>query len=191
MRNKRLLVLLYMTLFLFNSITIINIYAESTISPIIINYNLPGLSWTFIQESSLNKSTSIDYTWVSNSKIQGREVTATQYTTMLGLGLTERSEYFETIGYYEGTTDSGRTNTDESGSLYFVFFNSNSLASSLEITYTYKSGGLEPWAIGLVSALLAIVFLAICIIIIIKIRQKMTKEALEAEKSPAQRYFEM
>ncbi|MBN1329549.1 MAG: hypothetical protein JXA54_08760 [Candidatus Heimdallarchaeota archaeon] len=191
MRNKILPILFYIMLFLFNSFSSINTLTINTITPIVKAYNLPGMSWTFILESGLNISTTTNYVWTSSLKVQGREVTANQYTTMLSLGLTERSEYFETIGYYEGTKDSGRTLTDESGTLYFIFFNFNSLASNLEITYTYKITAVEHWAIGLISALLVIIILTICVLVIVKIRQKMIKEAIEAEKSAAQRYLEM
>jgi len=130
--------------------------------------------------------------WESELTVQGIEVTKEQLITMQALGLTERSEYFETLNYFEGLADTGRTNTGEAGEIFFIFFNPQVEVSTLEITYIYRSSNVHPWVIGLVVTIGVVIILGISIYFTAKLRQKMLKEAMgEEEKSPAERYLEM
>ncbi len=85
-----------------------------------------------------------------------------------------------------------KTITDFNGALFFVFFNPNSLSTSLVITYTYQISNLQPWAIGLISGLFILVFIIGGIYIAARIRQKMLKDAEEEqEPSAAERYMNL
>ncbi len=156
------------------------------------NYPLPLQSWTFIHEENLTENQDTKYLWISDLSVQGREVTKEQFNTMQGQSLSERSAYFETIGYYEGIQDSGKTTTDINGSIYFVFFNPNSSPANLDLTYTYQSSNIQPWVIGLISGIVILLFIIIGIYVAAKIRRKMLKDdEEEREPSAAERYMNM
>ncbi|TET29249.1 MAG: hypothetical protein E3J70_07500 [Candidatus Heimdallarchaeota archaeon] len=129
--------------------------------PINKNYSLTPQSWTFIQEVNLTANLITRYQWVSDLSVQGREVTKEQFNTMQGQNLSERSAYFETIGYYDGIQDSGKTTTEINGSIYFVFFNPNSLQANLDLTYTYQYVFFSPAVTILIFIAAAIIILGI------------------------------
>ncbi|MBK5113662.1 MAG: hypothetical protein KGD59_12385 [Candidatus Heimdallarchaeota archaeon] len=164
--------------------------SEDTTSPINKNYSLPLQSWTFIQEDNLTVNQITKYQWVSDLSVQGREVTKEQLNTMQGQSLSERFSYFETLGYYSGVQDSGKTTTDINGSIYFVFFNPNSLAADLNITYNYQLSNIQPWVIGLISGIFILLFGIGGVYISARIRRKMIQdEEEEQEPSAAERYM--
>ncbi|MHA1121504.1 MAG: hypothetical protein ACTSPC_01665 [Candidatus Heimdallarchaeota archaeon] len=125
------------------------------------NYSLTNQSWTFIQEVNLAENQIMRYQWVSNLSVQGREVTKEQFNTMQGQSLSERSAYFETIGYTEGIQDNNKTTIDLEGSIYFVFFNPNSLQANLDMTYTYQFTFFSPAVTILIFIAAAIIILGI------------------------------
>lgn len=128
--------------------------------PINKNYSLASQSWTFIQVNlSANQITK--YQWVSDLSVQGREVTKEQFNTMQGQNLSERSAYFETLGYSDGIQDNGKTTIDLEGSIYFVFFNPNSLQGNLDMTYTYQYTFFSPAVTILIFIVAAIIILGI------------------------------
>ena len=135
------------------------------------NYSLPGQTWTLIEISNLTSNQLTDYEWSSELIVQGRQVTLDQYTTFQGLGLTERSEYFETIGYTENKYDNGRTTTSDSGKLWFIFFNPHTESSTLDFSFTYRSSNYEPWKIGLITTIITIVILSIVLYLTMKFRK--------------------
>ena len=179
-------------LVLTSAISFVDINGEETTGPIIKNYSLPLQSWTFIHEVNLIENQVTRYLWVSDLSVQGREVTKEQFNTMQGQSLSERSAYFETIGYYDGIQDSGKTTTDINGSIYFVFFNPNSSPANLDLTYTYQSNNIQPWTVGLISGIGILLFIIIGIYVAAKTRRKMLKDAEEElEPSAAERYMNM
>jgi len=129
--------------------------------PINKTYILTSQSWTFIQEVNLSENQITKYQWVSDLSVQGREVTKEQYNTMLGQSLSERSAYFETLGYSDGIKDSDKTTIDLDGSIYFVFFNPNSLQANLDLTYTYQYTFFSPAVTILIFIAAAIIILGI------------------------------
>lgn len=156
------------------------------------NYPLPLQSWTFIHEENLTENQDTKYLWISDLSVQGREVTKEQFNTMQGQSLSERFAYFETIGFYEGIQDSGKTTTDINGSIYFVFFNPNSSPANLDLTYTYQSNIIQSWVIGLISGIGILLFIIIGIYVAAKVRGKMLKDdEEEREPSAAERYMNM
>ena len=196
MKKKRifshLIHLFSIILVLTSMISFVDINGEETPGPINRNYSLPLQSWTFIHEVNLTENQVTKYLWVSDLSVQGREVTKEQFNTMQGQSLGERSAYFETIGYYDGIQDSGKTTTDINGSIYFVFFNPNSSPANLDLTYTYQSNNIQPWVIGLISGIGILLFITIGIYIAAKIRRRMLKDAEEEqEPSAAERYMNM
>jgi hypothetical protein len=179
-------------LILLSIVSFTEIKSEETTGPIIKNYSLPLQSWTFIQEVNLTANQVTKYVWESDITVQGREVTVSQYNTIQGLSLSERSSYFETIGYFDGIQDSGKTITDVNGSLFFVFFNPNPTAANLDVTYTYQISNLQPWAIGLIAGVFGLVFIVGGIYFAARVRRRMLKEAEEeSEPSAAERYMNM
>ena len=168
------------------------IESQEAKEPISKNYFLPLQSWTFIHEENLTANQTTKYLWQADLIVQGREVTEEQYDFMQGLGLSERSTYFETIGYYNGIQDSGKTITDLNGSIFFVFFNPNPTSASLDVTYTYQMSTLQPWAIGLISGVFLLFFIICGVYFAARIRRRMLKEAEEEhEPSAAERYMNM
>jgi hypothetical protein len=182
--------LLVMFLILTSMISIVEVKSQESIAPITKNYILPLQSWSFIHEDNLTENQVTRFLWVSDLSVQGREVTKEQYITMQGQSLSERSTFFETLGYFDGTQDSGKTTTDMNGSIYFVFFNPNLLAADLDITYTYQQNNIQPWVIGLISGIFLLIFIIGGIYISARIRRKMLKDAEEErEPSAAERYM--
>ncbi|NHJ39108.1 MAG: hypothetical protein FK731_03675 [Asgard group archaeon] len=160
--------------------------------PVEFDYLVISEDWTFIEVSDLLINQTIDYEWISNIKVNGREVTNDQFQLLFGMDFSERAAYFESIGFTDGIFDSGRTITDFNGKIYFVFFNPEQDDATVQFTLTYRNQLLEPWVIGAISGSVTIIFLIILIVAIIKIRDSLIKKQLEEqEKSPAQRYFEM
>ncbi len=107
---------------LVSAISLTKTRSTETTEPIIKNYSLPLQSWTFIHEENFTKNQVIRYIWESDLTVQGKEVTEEQYNIMLGLSLSERSLYFETIGYYNGILDSGKNNNGfQWGSFLCIF----------------------------------------------------------------------
>ncbi len=196
MKKKRifthLIQLFTIILVLTSTISFVEINSEETTGPINKDYSLPLQSWTFIHELNLTENQVTKYLWISNLSVQGREVTKVQFYTMQGQSLSERSAYFETIGYYEGIQESGKTTTDINGSIYFVFFNPNSSPANLDLTYTYQSNNIQDWVIGLISGIGILLFIIIGIYVAAKIRRRMIKdEEEEREPSAAERYMNM
>ncbi|NHJ87072.1 MAG: hypothetical protein FK734_16535 [Asgard group archaeon] len=191
MRNQKINSLLCIALLLIN-FPISYVSALDEVSPIIKNYTLAGQDWGFYEINDLDVDLIIDYQWNSDRTVQGLEVLKPIFDTMLAFEDNfERSTYYETLGYFEGTFDNGRTSADSNGTLYYIFYNPNTLAADIQLTLTYRIGILDPWAIGLLSAVGAIIFLSIGIFIVIKIRQKMIKDAIEEEElTPMQKYFQ-
>ncbi len=136
------------------------LYGEQE-DPINANYSLTTQSWTFIHEVNLSANQITKYQWVSDLSVQGREVTKEQYNTMQGLSVSERSAYFETLGYSDGIQDKNKTTVDLEGSIYFVFFNPNSLQANLSVTYTYQYTFFSPAITILVLIFAAIIILGI------------------------------
>lgn len=196
MKKKRifthLIQLFTIILVLTSTISFVEINSEETTGPINKDYSLPLQSWTFIHELNLTENQVTKYLWISDLSVQGREVTKVQFYTMQGQSLSERSAYFETIGYYEGIQESGKTTTDINGSIYFVFFNPNSSPANLDLTYTYQSNNIQDWVIGLISGIGILLFIIIGIYVAAKIRRRMIKdEEEEREPSAAERYMNM
>lgn len=196
MKKKRifthLIHLFTISLVLTSTISFDEINGEVSTEAINANYSLPLQSWTFIHEVNLTENQVTKFLWVSDLSVQGREVTKEQFNTMQGQSLSERSAYFETIGYFDGIQDSGKTTTDINGSIYFVFFNPNSSPANLDLTYTYQSNNIQPWVIGLISGIGILLFIIIGIYVAAKIRRKMLKDAEEEqEPSAAERYMNM
>lgn len=196
MKKKRifthLIQLFTIILVLTSTISFVEINSEETTGPINKDYSLPLQSWTFIHELNLTENQVTKYLWISNLSVQGREVTKVQFYTMQGQSLSERSAYFETIGYYEGIQESGKTTTDINGSIYFVFFNPNNSPANLDLTYTYQSNNIQDWVIGLISGIGILLFIIIGIYVAAKIRRRMIKdEEEEREPSAAERYMNM
>ncbi len=194
MKKKRifthLIHLFTIILVLTSTLSFVEINGEVGDEAINTNYSLPLQSWTFIHEVNLTENQVTRYLWVSDLSVQGREVNKVQFTAMQGQSLSERSAYFETIGYFDGTQDSGKTTTDINGSIYFVFFNPNSSPANLDLTYTYQSNNTQPWVIGLISGIGILLFVIIGVYIAAKIRRKMLKDAEEErEPSAAERYM--
>jgi len=194
MKMKRifshLIQLITIILILTSMVSFVEIKGEEPTAPINKNYTLPLQSWTFIQEANLTENQVTKYQWISDLSVQGREVTKEQFNIMQGQSLSERSAYFETIGYYDGIQDSGKTTTDINGLIYFVFFNPNSSSANLDVTYTYQSNNIQPWLIGLISGIAILLFVIIGIYVSAKIRRKMLKDAEEGqEPSAAERYL--
>jgi hypothetical protein len=174
------------------SFPLICVSADETIEPVEFDFILPGQDWSFLNISSLVVNKTADYNWVANQTLRGREVTETQYQTLLGMTLSERVAYFESLGFIESKFDSGRTDTGISGNLYFVFVNPETSAATIHFTITYLDNILQPWVIGIISSSVVFVILVVCVILIIRISRKLlaSKQA-EEEKSPAQKYLEM
>lgn len=196
MKKKRifthLIQLFTIILVLTSTISFVEINSEETTGPINKDYSLPLQSWTFIHELNLTENQVTKYLWISDLSVQGREVTKVQFYTMQSQSLSERSAYFETIGYYEGIQESGKTTTDINGSIYFVFFNPNSSPANLDLTYTYQSNNIQDWVIGLISGIGILLFIIIGIYVAAKIRRRMIKdEEEEREPSAAERYMNM
>ncbi|MCK5183022.1 MAG: hypothetical protein KAJ76_10960 [Candidatus Heimdallarchaeota archaeon] len=196
MKKKRIsthLIHLYtIILVLTSTLSFVEINGEVRAEAINTNYSLPLQSWTFIHEVNLTENQVTRYLWVSDISVQGREVNKVQFNTMQGQSLSERSAYFETIGYFDGTQDSGKTTTDINGSIYFVFFNPNSSHANLDLTYTYQSNNIQPWVIGLISGIGILLLVIIGMYVAAKIRRKMLKDAEEEqEPSAAERYMNM
>jgi hypothetical protein len=177
-------------LVLTSAVSFVEVKSEDTIVPINKDYLLPLQSWTFIHEDNLTENQNTKYLWVSDLTVQGLEVTEEQSNTMQAQSLSERSAYFERIGYYDGVQDSGKTTTDMNGSIYFVFFNPNSLQANLDITYTYQSSNIQSWVIGLISGIFLMLFVIGGVYISARIRRKMIQdEEEEREPSAAERYM--
>ncbi|NPE07600.1 MAG: hypothetical protein GNW80_04920 [Asgard group archaeon] len=196
MKKKRifthLIQLFTIILVLTSTISFVEINSEETTGPINKDYSLPLQSWTFIHELNLTENQVTKYLWISDLSVQGREVTKVQFYTMQSQSLSERSAYFETIGYYEGIQESSKTTTDINGSIYFVFFNPNSSPANLDLTYTYQSNNIQDWVIGLISGIGILLFIIIGIYVAAKIRRRMIKdEEEEREPSAAERYMNM
>ncbi|NHJ33544.1 MAG: hypothetical protein FK732_11855 [Asgard group archaeon] len=136
------------------------LYGEQE-EPINKNYSLSNQSWILIQEVNLSKNQITKYQWVSDSSVQGSEVTKEQFLVMQGQNSSERSAYFETIGYTEGIKDNGKTSIDSDGSLYFVFFNPNSIQANIDLTYTYQYTFFSPAVTILVLIIAMLIILGI------------------------------
>ncbi|NHJ05787.1 MAG: hypothetical protein EAX90_13255 [Candidatus Heimdallarchaeota archaeon] len=160
--------------------------------PIQMDYILIAQNWTFIEENVLANSTAFDFEWSSDISVQGREVSETDFTTLLAMDLTDRASYFETLTFDEGIFFTGRITSSEIGKIFFVFFNPNVSDADLSMTFKINESGLKPWVIGLISTIIAIIFLIIIIWAAAKIRRKMIDETLEEEElSPEQQYMQM
>jgi hypothetical protein len=136
------------------------LYGEQE-DPINNSHTLTAESWIFIQEINLSKNQITKYQWVSDLSVQGKEVTQEQYIAMQGLSDSERSAYFEDIGYTDGIQDNGKTKIDISGSVYFVFYNPNNVDANLDVTYTYQYTFFSPAVTILILILSAIIILGI------------------------------
>lgn len=163
-----------------------------SIDPIEKSYILPAQSWYFIlEDENLTANTIYNFEWSSDIEIQGTPVSETDYTAMQAMSLLERSSYFESLAYMEGKFDTGKVTANQNGEVFFTFFNPDSVQANLNLKLESNAGTLSPTVIGLISALAAIVFLSIIIYIIIKIRNKILKEAEEEEElTPQQRYMQ-
>ncbi|NHK33001.1 MAG: hypothetical protein FK730_16760 [Asgard group archaeon] len=185
--------LIYTILILYSitiSTTIVN--AEEIDEPIELDYLLPSEEWTFIDVTDLIANQTINFEWLSDVRVNGKEVTYEQYQLMLGMSFSERLTYFETIGFTAGKFDNGRITTDASGRLFFVFYNPEQEDANIHFIITSRNQKFEPWVIGLITGLTTSVVLALSLIAIIIIRNNMIKKQMEEEKkSPAQRYLEM
>ncbi len=163
-----------------------------SIEPIEKSYILPPQSWFFIlEDENLTANTVFSFEWTSDIEIQGTPVSDSDYTAMQTMSLLERSNYFESLAYIEGKTDTGKVTSNQNGEIFFVFFNSDTLQANLSLKLESNAGSLSPAVIGLISALVVIIFLSIIVYATIKIRQKMLKEAEEEEElTPQQRYMQ-
>jgi len=160
--------------------------------PITKDYQLPAQSWKFIEEKNFTENTILNYEWRCDLEVQGIGVTKVDFQLMEGMGLSERSAYFEQLAYYEGITDSGKLTTDTNGSIYFVFFNPKTQNASLSITYSYRTNLLAPWVIGLIATVVTVIILSVAFYYAIKLRNKMIHDAIEAaeeEQTTEQRYL--
>ena len=174
------------------TIFITNVNAKEIDEPVELDYLLPSEDWTFIEVIDLLANQTIKFEWLSDVRVNGKEVTYEQYQLMLGMSFSERLTYFESLGFTDGIFDSGRITTDINGKLYFVFYNPEQEDANIHLTITYRNQNLEPWVIGLITGLTTSVVLTIAIVVIIIIRNNIMKKQLEEEeKSPAQRYLEM
>ncbi|MHA1367074.1 MAG: hypothetical protein ACTSXA_05720 [Candidatus Heimdallarchaeota archaeon] len=183
---------LFMIIIIGLLITTPQVFGEE--EPILKDYQLPAQSWKFIEEINFTENVLVNYEWRCVIEVKGVGVTKADFQHMQGLGLTERSAYFEQLTYYEGLTDSGKLTTDENGSLYFIFFNPETSQTSLTITYEYRTNLLAPWAIGLIITIVTVIVLSIAFYYAIKLRNKMIHEAIdtaeESEKdTPEGRYL--
>ncbi|MGC9780601.1 MAG: hypothetical protein HZR80_15265 [Candidatus Heimdallarchaeota archaeon] len=168
------------------------VLANDDPAPITRTYFIPLESWAFIKETDLIANQVIIFEWISELTIQSIEVTEHNYQLMQGMSLTERSVYYENLGYLEVKSERARTTTSDNGTIYFVFFNPNNLGVDVDFTFTYKSNNIQPWVIGLISAIAIIIVLSIGFYIAMRLRRKMLLEQFEEEeKSPAQKYLEM
>ena len=159
--------------------------------PITKDYQLPAQSWKFIEEKNFTENTILNYEWRCDLEVQGIGVTKDVFQLMEGMGLSERSAYFEQLAYYEGITDSGKLTTNTNGSIYFVFFNPK-IQASLSITYSYRTNLLAPWVIGLITTVVILIVLSVAFYYAIRLRNKMIHDAIEAaeeEQTPEQRYL--
>ncbi len=163
-----------------------------SIEPIEKSYILPAQSWFFILENeNLTANTVFSFEWTSDIEIQGIPVSDSDYTAMQNMSLLDRSNYFESLAYIEGKTDTGKVTSNQNGEIFFVFFNSDTIQANLNLKLESNAGSLSPAVIGLISALAVIIFLSIIVYATIKIRQKMLKEAEEEEElTPQQRYMQ-
>ena len=166
--------------------------AVDSAEPIESDYLVVSEDWTFIDVTDLLINQTANFEWISDIRVNGREVTHEQFQLLIGMDFSERAAYFESIGFTDGKFDSGRTITDVDGKLYFVFFNPEQDDANVHFTFTYRNQLLQPWIIGAISGSVTIIFLIIMVFAIVKIRQSIFKKQLEEqEKSPAQRYLEM
>lgn len=163
-----------------------------SIEPIEKSYILPAQSWFFIlEDENVTTNTVFSFEWTSDIEIQGTPVSDSDYTAMQTMSLLERSNYFESLAYIEGKTDTGKVTANQNGEIFFVFFNADTEQANLSLKLESNAGSLSPAVIGLISALAVIVFLSIIVYVTIKIRQKMLKEAEEEEElTPQQRYMQ-
>jgi len=162
--------------------------------PITKDYQLPGQSWMFIEEINFTENVLIDYDWHCDLEVQGVGVTKEDFLIMLGLGLTERSVYFEQLPYFKGKADYGKLTTDNNGTIYFIFYNPETQQGDLTFTYTYRTNILKPWVIGLITTIVTVIVLSIAFYYVIKLRNKMIHDAIEAAEdeeklSPERRYL--
>ncbi|MCF2143634.1 MAG: hypothetical protein K9W42_08040 [Candidatus Heimdallarchaeota archaeon] len=185
-KNKVLLVFC-VSLLLESSLGIVFSKAE----PIVLQFSIPAQSWKFVEIANLTSNQLLDFEWRTEIIVQGRQVTKEQFLTLQNADFSERAQYFESIGFFEGIHDYGRTSTDVNGKLWFVFYNPQSQGTTLTITLTLRKDLLLPWQIGLIATIVTVVILGVILFITYKLRQKMLEEQLAREKSPAERYFEM
>lgn len=162
--------------------------------PITKDYLLPGQSWKFIEELNFTENVLINYEWLCDLEVQGVGVTKEDFLIMLGLGLTERSVYFEQLPYFKGKADSGKLTTDNNGTIYFIFYNPETNQGDLAFTYTYRTNILKPWVIGLITSIVTVIILSIAFYYAIKLRNKMIHDAIEAAEeeekfSPERQYL--
>ncbi len=164
---------------------------EST-EPVENSYILPAQNWYFIfEDENFTANSIVNYEWSSDIEIQGTPVSEADYTTIQAMNLMKRSTYFESLLYTEGKFDTGKVTTNQDGEIFFVFYNPKSVQANLNLKLESNEGNLSPTIIGLISALAAIFFLSIIIYAIIKIRNKILKEAEEEEDlTPQQRYMQ-
>lgn len=188
-QRKYCLIQLSLILFLFTQ----SIFCfEIKGAPIQRNYILPAEGWYFIEEDVEAINSTIDFEWTSDVSVQGREVSEEDYNTLFNLDLLERSTYFETLTFNEGTYFIGAITSNNEGKVFFVFFNPNNQDANLILNLTVKEGGLKAWVVGLVITIVGVVFLSLIIWVTIRIRKKMIEEAQkEEELTPQQKYMQM
>lgn len=186
-------IILLSTLILSSNVSSL-VSANEESEPISRTHLIPLQSWAFIKETNLTPEHIVVYEWISPVIIQCLEVTEKDYIQMFELSLTERSAYFENLGYLEKKSQHTKTTTSENGTIYFVFFNPNNIDINVDFTFTYKSNNVQPWFIGLISAIVIVIVLSIGFYIAMRVRSKMLLEQFEEEereeKSPAQKYME-
>jgi len=188
MRFQKRLLFIFLCGTLLSTPVLITLGAEGTR---VTNYNLPAQSWKFIEIGNLTSKQLVDFDWQTGLVVQGKQVSEEQYLTLQSATPSERVQYFETLNYFEGKHDYGRATADATGKLWFVFYNSQTTATTLTVTLILRNNSLLPWQVGLIASVVTVLLLGLVILITYRLRRKMLEEQLAREKSPAERYFEM